>query len=347
MFLHRLSKKKSVFSLMVCLLSFCFLFLLPQIVRAEPPDQLDSGETYVRGAVVRIVQQGMHHFSGIQSYQEELQVKLLEGKEKNTTVSITFAWDPLLGNVQYIHQGEIVVVDSKIDPSGNAFYSIYQPYRVNTLLWIFCIFVVLILIVAGKKGLGALIGLTISIGTILFFIMPQILAGQDPLRTCILGSCFILLVTTYVAHGISIKTTVALISTALSLITAAFLSLIAITVLQIVGIGDQSDYALQLATTHFIHPQGLLLGGIIIGTLGALNDITTTQSITIFTLAKENKSQHFIQLFSKSMHIGREHIASLINTLVLAYAGSSFVFSSISHLILFIYHGGSFLMMIL
>jgi uncharacterized membrane protein len=129
---------------------------------------------------------------------------------------------------------------------------------------------------------------------------------------------------TYIAHGVSIKTTVALISTAISLFIATFLSLIVVQITYLIGLGNQNSYALQLATMHQINPQGILLGGIIIGTLGALNDITTTQSVTVFTLAKENPKQSFSQLFWKSMHIGREHIISMVNTLVLAYAGSSF-----------------------
>ena len=111
--------------------------------------------------------------------------------------------------------------------------------------------------------------------------------------------------------------------TTLFLIIAAVYSYIAVQITYILGIGDPNSYALQISTTYNINPQGVFLGGIIIGTLGALNDITTTQAITIFTLSKENPKQHVAQLYWKSMHIGREHIISMINTLVLAYAGIS------------------------
>ena len=193
----------------------------------------------------------------------------------------------------------------------------------GNLLWILGVFALLVIIIVGKRGIGALAGLAISIIVILNYVLPQILKGQDPLFICCIGAIVILFVTTYIAHGISLKTTVALVSTAISLVVAAFLSVFAANFTYLLGLGDQNSYALQLSTTYQINPQGILLGGIIIGTLGALNDVTTTQVSTIFMLAKENPEQHFSHLFWKGMHIGREHIISMINTLVLAYAGSS------------------------
>lgn len=104
---------------------------------------------------------------------------------------------------------------------------------------------------------------------------------------------------------------------------AAWLATTLVSLMQATGLGSEDVYNLQIGSTSPINAQGLLLGGILIATLGALNDITTTQSMTIFTLVKESPKQKLSELFGKGMDIGKEHIASLINTLILAFAGSS------------------------
>jgi uncharacterized membrane protein len=306
-----------------------FLFslagLFPHLTHADPPDELDYDESYNRAKVLQVVNQGMQDFQGAKTYNETLKVQFLEGNEKNKIVTISYSTDATFGIQQKIGNGATVVVDSKPDTTGKMYYSIYEPYRVTNLWWLLGGFALLIFAVVGKKGIGALIGLAISVLVIIFYIIPQILKGLDPLTICIIGAIVILFVTTYVAHGVSLKTTVALIGTAASLIIAGFLSTLSVQLTYLLGISYQSsDYVLQLSAQHLINPQGLFLGGILIGTLGALNDITTTQSITVFTLAKENPTQKISHLFWKSLHIGREHIISMINTLVLAYAGSSF-----------------------
>jgi uncharacterized membrane protein len=317
--------KNKLKDLFICILFFMAIAnLFPHLVHAEPPDELDYHETYNRAKVLLVENAGIKNQNGSKTYNENLKVQFIEGLEKGKIITIDYSTDARFGVIQKIEKNSLVVIDSKpVPPDSKMFYVLYEPYRLTNLWWILGAFVLLVLAVVGKKGIGALVGLGISILVILYYIMPQILKGQDPLTICVTGAIVIMFVTTYIAHGISIKTTIALIGTALSLIIAAVLSLIAVQLTYLLGLDDPNSYALQLSTTNQINPQGILLGGIIIGTLGALNDITTTQAITIFTLAKENPKQHVSHLFWKSMHIGREHIISMINTLVLAYAGSS------------------------
>jgi uncharacterized membrane protein len=317
-------KTRFIKMFVIVLFLFSVAGLFPHLVHADSPDELDPGETYARAKVLQVLSQGIQNNGGFaKTYNENLKVQFVEGNEKGNVITVGYSNDARFGTRQVIHQNDLVVIDSKPDPSGKMFYVLYDPYRLNTLWWILGAFALLVLAVIGKKGIGALVGLGISIMVILYYIMPNILKGQDALTVCITGAIAILFVTTYVAHGISVKTTIALVGTAISLILAAVLSYIAVQITYLLGIGDPNSYALQISTTYNINPQGVFLGGIIIGTLGALNDITTTQSITIFTLAKENPKQHISHLYWESMHIGREHIISMINTLVLAYAGTS------------------------
>lgn len=319
---------KMIKFLKLCIFVLFFLSLasmFPHISHADPPDELDPNETYNRAVVLQVLGAGIQKFAGSITYNENLKVQLLEGSEKGKIVSVPYSTDARFGIQERVEKGAEVIIDSKPVPGQGMYYLVYQPYRLDNLWWILGIFVVLVFIIIGKRGIGALAGLIISILVILNYVLPQILSGNNPLVVCCLAAIVILFVTTYVAHGISLKTTVALVGTAISLIIAAVLATIAANLTYLLGLGDQNSYALQLTTTYPINTQGLLLGGIIIGTLGALNDVTTTQAITIFTLAKESPNQHVKHLFWKSLQIGREHIISMINTLVLAYAGSSLV----------------------
>jgi uncharacterized membrane protein len=318
-----LNKLFKLFVIVLFLFSLASLF--PHITHADPPDELDPQETYNRAVVLQVLSGGIQKFAGSVTYNENLKVQLLEGSENGKIITVPYSTDARFGIKQKLGRGSLVIIDSKPIPSQGMYYVLYEPYRLNNLWWLLGFFCVLTILVVGKKGIGALVGLAISLIVILDYVLPQILKGQDALFVCCTGAIVILFVTTYVAHGISLKTTVALIGTAISLVIAAVLATLAANFTYLLGLGDQNSYALQLTTTAQINPQGLLLGGIIIGTLGALNDVTTTQSITIFTLAKENPRQLVSHLFWKSMHIGREHIISMINTLVLAYAGSSLV----------------------
>ncbi|MGA2091765.1 MAG: YibE/F family protein, partial [Endomicrobiales bacterium] len=176
----------------------------------------------------------------------------------------------------------------------------------------------------GVKGIGSLIGLSISLAVILLYIVPQILSGQSPLFVSVLGSVVILLLTTYLAHGISKQTTVALVSTLAALLLTVIIADFSVHFTNLSGLNDETSL-LIFGPTSTINLQGLLLAGVIIGTLGALNDITTSQAATIIELAKTDRNQKFSHLFYKGLKIGREHIVSMVNTLVLAYAGSSLI----------------------
>jgi uncharacterized membrane protein len=310
--------KKVLFILISCLV---FSFAFASSTFAQMPGDLNFKESYTQGKIISILSQKTQTTDGMTSLEQKFKVQLLDGKEKGKTVVIEMLGDSKTS--QKLNQGDTVVVDSKQYLKGGTEYSIYEPYRLNYLFLVLIAFILLIGFVGGKKGIGAIIGLAVSLAIISLWIIPQILHGQDPLQTCLVGAFAILVFTTYIAHGISLKTTVAIIGTTLAFLFAAWLATTLVGLMQATGLGSEDVYNLQIGSNSPINPQGLLLGGILIATLGALNDITTTQSMTIFTLVKENPKQKLSELFGKGMDIGKEHIASLINTLILAFAGSS------------------------
>jgi uncharacterized membrane protein len=91
------------------------------------------------------------------------------------------------------------------------------------------------------------------------------------------------------------------------------------------GNGTEDAFFLQ-ANSLKINLQGVFLSGIIIGVLGVLDDVTTGQSAAVEELHFANPTLGFSELYRRGLSVGREHIASLVNTLVLAYTGVSFPF---------------------
>ncbi|MEU0480950.1 YibE/F family protein [Streptosporangium sp. NPDC006013] len=171
------------------------------------------------------------------------------------------------------------------------------------------------------RGVTALIGLAITFVLLLMFVIPAILAGQPPLLVAIVGSAAIMLTVLYLTHGFTIPTSMAVVGTLVSLSLTGALSVAAIGLADLNGITDESSFYLDM--NYRINTQGLLLASIIIGSLGVLDDVTVTQAVTVTELAHANPGYTFAQLYRAAARVGRAHIASVINTIILAYAGAS------------------------
>jgi uncharacterized membrane protein len=281
-------------------------------------------EEYFKALVVSIVKEGQRDNQGYKSYFQTLKAQAEDGPQKGELLTIENGDQSQITKGQFVSIGQEIVVDKVTNQNNKISYSIYDSYRLNNLLIFFIIFCLGVVLIAGLKGFGSLIGMGISLCVILLYIIPTILKGADPLTVTLIGATIIILLTTYLAHGISWKTTIALSSTLISIFLTAGLAILAVNFTNISGIGNEDAFALQVGTTSLINLQGLFLSGIIIATLGALNDITTTQAMTILELKKSDPKLKFVALFEKGFSVGKEHIASLVNTLILAYVGSAF-----------------------
>lgn len=297
-------------------------FILPQSIFAQQP-QIPKSEFY-KAKVIRIIKESEMLIAGRENLYQEIEIQILDGKEKGKNIIIENGGEIIITNDQKVSKDETIIITKDTGIQGKTNYRIYEKYRTDMLLIIVILFFVFIIVIAGLKGLGSFMGLLISLSIILFYIIPQILKGNDPISISIYGSIVILLITTYLAHGVSKQTTIALFSTFIALILTSLISAFSIDVAKLTGLNEETSI-LQFGMTNVINLKGLLLAGIIIGTLGALNDITTTQAAAVFELSKTDSKLSIKQLFNKGFLIGKEHIASLINTLVLAYAGSSLV----------------------
>ncbi len=218
-----------------------------------------------------------------------------------------------------VAEGDDVVL-IRTGPDGDT-YSIVDQQRGTGLVVLAGAFALALIAFARWRGLAALAGLGVTFVLLLLFVVPAILAGEPPLLVAIVGSAAIMLTVLYLTHGFGLSTTVAVLGTLASLTLTGLLSSLAVGALHLTGVTD--DLSASVGTSQGINTQGLLLAGIVIGSLGVLDDVTVTQSATVTELARANPAYGVGQLYRAGSRVGRSHIASVVNTIVLAYAGSA------------------------
>ncbi|MGI5160511.1 YibE/F family protein [Microbispora sp. CA-102843] len=249
----------------------------------------------------------------------DARVRIAGGPDEGRTVTTELPTGP---GAQRFAVGEDVVLVHVPDGALDAPEYLLSDHDRSAPLWLFVAAFALAVVAFGRwRGLTALIGLAVTFVLLLTFVVPAILAGEPPTLVAIVGSAAIMLAVLYLTHGFTIATSMAVLGTLVSLTLTGLLSAFAIDVAHLAGITDDSSFLLD--SNYRINGQGLLLAGIIIGALGVLDDVTVTQAATVGELAVANPGYTFRRLYRAAARVGRAHIASVINTIVLAYAGAA------------------------
>jgi len=205
--------------------------------------------------------------------------------------------------------------------NGQRTYVVADWVRRPALGWLLGLFIVTAALVAGFKGLRAVAATGASLAIVIAFVVPQIIGGADPVIISLIGVGSILLFAIYFVHGVSYSTTAALIGTLAAVAVTMALALGFTDLARLSGLGND-DAIFLMAAAPQVALRGLLLAGILIGALGALTDITIVQASVVRELAHTRPELGLRELYSRGMNVGRDHVGSLVNTLVLAYTGA-------------------------
>jgi uncharacterized membrane protein len=216
--------------------------------------------------------------------------------------------------------GDDVVVTETEGPDGTS-YTIVDHQRGTGMVVLIGVFALALVAFGRLRGLAALFGLAVTFGVLLLFVVPAVLAGSSPVLVAIVGAALIVLTVLYLTHGLTLVTTVAVVGTLASLALTGVLALVATAGLELTGVTD--DLSGSVFTTYGVDMAGLLVAAIIIGSVGVLDDVTVTQSETVSELAAADPTSSVRGLYAAASRVGRAHIASVVNTIVLAYAGST------------------------
>ncbi|MBP9828329.1 YibE/F family protein [Patescibacteria group bacterium] len=312
------------------ILSLLFLataLLLPNTGFAQDAlplaDEVSSAPvSYERGRVIDIVSTEREELMGYVSTTQTVLVEIVTGADDGAVKTIEYVINGPGFEAQELKRGNVVIL-STYGAAPETFYYIVDTYRLPSVMWLFFAFFALAVVLGGRRGFGAIVGLSLSILVLLFYVAPRIFAGDSPVFVSVIAATCIMTVSLLFAHGFSKRSFVSLASTLLSLLLAFALAALAVFLTGVSGTGTEEAMYLKLSVLPDLNLQGLLLGAIVIGALGVLDDVTTAQVAAVEEIHRANPKLSMGELYRRGLSVGREHIAALVNTLALAYVGAS------------------------
>lgn len=300
------------------LLFSVFLFVSPLVLAQES----DYQEEVMEAKVVRVLKEEQQVIEGNPQTYQKLQLTVYKGSIDGRSLIIENGLIPTADNRHY-KPGDKVIVSYSKDFEGNDYFVITDYVRRSALYVLAAVFVVLTALVGGVWGIRSLAGMLFSFAVIFVFVLPQILAGQNAVVIAVLGSAIIIPVTFVLSHGMSKKTLVAAVGTVITLVLTGLIAALFVDATHLTGFSSDEAGFLQFELGERINMKGLLLAGIIIASLGILDDITISQASIVEEIRAANKKLKNREVFNRAMNVGRDHIASLVNTLILVYTGAS------------------------
>jgi len=207
-------------------------------------------------------------------------------------------------------------------PEGKM-YTVKEADRRMVILFSVFLFAAVTIIIGGWVGLRALLSLVASVLVIIYALLPQLAHGAPPILTSTLFAALILAIAMGVTHGLNRTTYAAFGASVITILFAILLGEFFVTAARLSGFTDDASTILNLSTGGTLHMEGLLLGALIIGILGIIDDLAVTQVLTVQELKNANAALSKGQLYTRAMRVGKEHLGAVVNTLVLAYAGAA------------------------
>ncbi len=247
---------------------------------------------------------------------QTVSVRLLEGERMNEV--ITFENDLVT-----LEPGDRIFLSHIRDIDGTEIYLLKDVDRGSGLLVLLALFVALLLLFAGWQGVRALGSLCLSIIGIVFVLLPALLAGYDPILMSLLISGVILALALFGTHGFNPVSLIAFGGTVAAVLATSAVAWWFVGAMRLSGYGSDASVYLTFATRGELDLSGLLLGSIIIGVLGVLDDISITQASVVRELRAANSALSSFDLYQRAIKVGRDHVGSLVNTLALAYVGAA------------------------
>ncbi|MHB0875350.1 MAG: YibE/F family protein [Anaerolineae bacterium] len=291
--------------------------------RAQPTADAAPVDSTYTGTVVRIEEEGVFvGDDGIEYPFQKLIVRITTGDRAGEEVPVEDGTVINRTEQSQFRVGDKVYIDTVGGPDSERFL-ISDSARGSSLLIMALAFSGMVVLVGWGRGLRSLLGIGLSVAVIFLFIVPQIIAGRDPLIVSLIGAVFLTVTSTYLTFGWSMKAHAAITGMLVSLAITAFLASYFLDLAHLSGLGSEESANIFVDLGSHVDLKGILLGGILIGTLGVLDDMCVGQASTVFELAASNRDLSGFALFRRGLNVGRDHISASVNTLVLAYAGAS------------------------
>ncbi|MBY0309759.1 YibE/F family protein [Patescibacteria group bacterium] len=292
------------------------LWVLPGVGLAQEVHQ--EWQETVRGEVLEVTAQYERDIMGTDATTtvQELRVQIMDGERSGEVVRLE-------NDLVVLDKGDAIFVDRLISIDDTEYYLFKDVERRPQLIYLTGFFVLMVLLFAGWQGARALISLSISVGAILLLLVPALLAGYSPALTSLGIAALILAVTLFITHGINARSVIAFIGTLSAVAVTCAIAAWSVSAMRLTGFASDASVFLNFSTGGTLDFTGLLLGSIIIGLLGVLDDVSITQASVVQELRGANQELPWLQLYTRAIRVGRDHVGSLVNTLALAYVGAA------------------------
>lgn len=254
--------------------------------------------------------------TGASTTVQELRLELLGGSKEGEVVRME-------NEVVRLEVGDRIYVNRVVTITDQEYITYADYERRPILVGVTMLFVLALLLFSGWQGVRALLSLLGSILAIFFLLVPALLAGYDPALSSVVIAGAVLALVLFGTHGIKPRTLIAFAGTFSAVIITGLLAWFSVSTMRLTGFSSDASVYLNFATNGALDLSGLLLGSIIIGILGVLDDVSITQASVVEQLKSANPNFKFKDLYRRASQVGRDHIGSLVNTLALAYVAVS------------------------
>jgi uncharacterized membrane protein len=297
-----------------CLLLFAIVFPAP--LQSQTVNN-DLQGTY-RGKVIEVVSSEERTVPGTQTATpvQTIDVEVLDGPFDGDIITIE-------NDFLALDTGDRFYFNYNVYIDGSESYAVTNIDRRVPLMLFVALFAFAVIALGGWQGVRSLIALGVSFLAIFYVLLPGLLAGYSPLLLSFLVAAGILFGAIFFTHGFNRESFVAYGGTMLAVGLTGILAIIAVSASSLTGFASDESVYLNFNTDGVLDFTGLLLGAIIVGVLGVLDDIAVTQAAVVVELYGSNKSLSPREVYRRALRVGREHVGALVNTLVLAYAGAS------------------------
>ncbi len=303
----------------VLITSLFTTLLLPLLSYAQETILVPGVEVFQKAKVLTVESQDVTTILGTQTVvpTQTLKVEILEGVHVGKVVTFENDYIQLSAGDSFYARYQ------KDSLSGDEYWSVSSPYRLDVLGWLLIAFIVLIGLFGGIQGVRGFASLIGSLFLIFYILVPGIYGGYNAVAISITVASLIIIVGSYITHGFNRTTTAAIFGMILTVIFTGLVAYYIVDVAHLSGYDSEESMFLNLNTQGSIDMVGLLFGGIMIGLLGVLYDIAIGQAVAIEELFRAGRQLTRKEVYKRGIRIGREHIGALVNTLAIAYVGAS------------------------
>lgn len=301
---------------------FLLLFLIVLTVLIFKPNTVlnqQNNEDVYPAEILAITDTNERRFEKI-DYISQVILARIEKTGEQTKLSTNY----IVKNSPVIYEtgDKILLGKSAAERDSNSYYVIGYD-RTGIVFALTIAFLLLVLVVAKKQGLKSILAMAYTFFILIFLLLPLLIDKQSPILVGLIGIVLVIPITFLFTHGQNKKTFSALIATIITLIFSGLLSYFILTLAKITGPSQEEIDILIYSSKGMYDLTGILIAGVIIGLLGILDDVTVSQASLVAELHKMSPKLNRKNLFKKSMIVGKDHIASVVNTMILVYAGAS------------------------